>query len=628
MAEETQMDILSVVAAILHMGNISFVEQNNAATISDAAFPCLPLGIDEQKLGQKLTSRVFDSKWEGKSERVDVTLNLEQAQFARDAWFGSNPHYQPFNHGFTIKHYAGNVSYHVENFCEKNRDVLFTDIIEVMQGSTNTFIRSLFPDVLQKGSKTRPTTAGTKIRTQANELVTTLMKCVPHYIRCIKPNETKKPHDWDDQMVKHQVEYLGLKENIKVKRAGFAYRRPYQKFLHRYAILTKETWPAWYGEPTEGINVIMRSVNMDPAQYQIGRSKIFVKDPESLYMLEESRERKFDHYARVIQKAFKKYFSKQRYLKEKMAASDLLVNRKERRRNSLNRNFYGDYIGVEYKPGLTALIPRRDKVEFALTVDKFDRRFKKTKRDLILTKSHLYLIGRMQVKKGPEKGQIKDVIKRKIDLENISQATLSTYQDDLVLIHVRNDYESLLEIRFKTEFLMVLNNKLKERHNRELPLNFINSFDFRVKKTGWGGGGTRRVRFTDGTTDEPLFASSGSTLSVKIAHGLSSTSRAPVEVPFQGPQDRPKTPGLAAVSPRPRASRTTISPPSAQPVTSPGFPRPPVARMPLNPGGGPPAFRLPGMGSPPIQAMQPRLHHLAILVQTISQASGMEARVV
>lgn len=45
-----------------------------------------------------------------------------------------------------------------------------------------------------------------------------------------------------------------------------------------------------------------------------------------------------------------------------MAASDLLVNRKERRRNSLNRNFYGDYIGVEYKPGLTALIPRRDKV--------------------------------------------------------------------------------------------------------------------------------------------------------------------------------------------------------------------------------------------------------------------------
>lgn len=33
--------------------------------------------------------------------------------------------------------------------------------------------------------------------------------------------------------VKHQVEYLGLKENIRVRRAGFAYRRQFAKFLQR-----------------------------------------------------------------------------------------------------------------------------------------------------------------------------------------------------------------------------------------------------------------------------------------------------------------------------------------------------------------------------------------------------------
>ena len=33
---------------------------------------------------------------------------------------------------------------------------------------------------------------------QANDLVNTLMKCTPHYIRCIKPNETKKPRDWEE----------------------------------------------------------------------------------------------------------------------------------------------------------------------------------------------------------------------------------------------------------------------------------------------------------------------------------------------------------------------------------------------------------------------------------------------
>lgn len=54
------------------------------------------------------------------------------------------------------------------------------------------------------------------------------------YSRCIKPNETKKPHDWEVKRVKHQVEYLGLKENIRVRRAGFAYRRPFEKFMKRF----------------------------------------------------------------------------------------------------------------------------------------------------------------------------------------------------------------------------------------------------------------------------------------------------------------------------------------------------------------------------------------------------------
>ncbi|CAL4124191.1 unnamed protein product, partial [Meganyctiphanes norvegica] len=658
--QSTQLDMFRVVAAILHMSNIEFMEQGNAAVISDPQyleFPAYLLGIDAQRLGHKMISRVFDSKWGGQSERVDVTLNLEQAQFARDAWckglytrlfdyivetvnrafntdskeinigildiygfeifgrngfeqfcinyvneklqqifieltlkseqeeyqsegiqwtpinffnnkivcdlieskrppgimcilddtcatmsavsqgadedfrrkmdsqVGSNPHYQPFKDGFMVKHYAGNVSYHIDSFCEKNRDVLFQDIIELMQSSQNTFICSLFPDVIQHGRNTRPTTAGTKIKTQANKLVTTLMKCVPHYIRCIKPNETKKPHDWDDQMVKHQVEYLGLKENIKVKRAGFAYRRPFNKFLQRYAILSNETWPSWHGDAVQGIHVIMNTINMDRSQYQIGKSKVFVKDPESLYMLEECRERRFDHYARVIQQAFKKHFSKRRLLKERTEASELLVNRKERRRNSLNRNFIGDYIGVEYKPALSSLIPRREKVEFALTVDKFDRRFRKAKRDLIVTKSNLYLIGREQVKNGPDKGKWIQVIKRKIELENVTQVTMSPYQDDIVLLHIRNDYESLLDVRLKTELIMVLNRKLKERCHRELPLNFISSFEYRVRKTGWGGGGLRKVSFLEGNTDEAELQNSSSQLTVRIGHGLPSTTR-------------------------------------------------------------------------------------------------------
>lgn len=37
--------------------------------------------------------------------------------------------------------------------------------------------------------------------------------------------------------VLHQINYLGLKENIRVRRAGFAFRRQFQQIIYRLVIL-------------------------------------------------------------------------------------------------------------------------------------------------------------------------------------------------------------------------------------------------------------------------------------------------------------------------------------------------------------------------------------------------------
>uniref|UniRef100_A0A1B6CWE6 Myosin motor domain-containing protein n=1 Tax=Clastoptera arizonana TaxID=38151 RepID=A0A1B6CWE6_9HEMI len=243
---------------------------------------------------------------------------------------GSHPHFSATTEGFMIKHYAGSVTYNVEGFCDRNRDVLFPDLVELMQSSKNVFVRSLFPEELNTGAKTksRPTTAGTKIRTQANKLISKLMLSTPHYIRCIKPNESKRAKDFDYDRVKHQVEYLGLRENIRVRRAGFAYRRTFDKFLKRYAIVTKETWPHWRGSDKEGAEYILCKLGLGSSHYQIGKTKIFVKAPETLFLLEEQRERKFNVYARIIQRAFKKYFAKRQHEKQKEEAIALVYGKK------------------------------------------------------------------------------------------------------------------------------------------------------------------------------------------------------------------------------------------------------------------------------------------------------------
>lgn len=132
------------------------------------------------------------------------------------------------------------------------------------------------------------------------------MQCAPHYVRCIKPNESKRAREWDDLRVKHQVEYLGLRENISVRRAGFAYRRVFKKFLHRYvpsnslihqlpayvnccfflqryAILTRESWPTWRGKEEDGVRHVLYASGLKEGQeFQLGKSKVFIKNPESV----------------------------------------------------------------------------------------------------------------------------------------------------------------------------------------------------------------------------------------------------------------------------------------------------------------------------------------------------------
>lgn len=106
-------------------------------------------------------------------------------------------------------------------------------MIDLANYTSSALISSLFPEAKTAPDKRRPTTAGFKIKESINQLVDTLSRCTPHYIRCIKPNDRKR-NDYDSNLSLHQVKYLGLLENVRVRRAGYAYRQTYEKFFYRY----------------------------------------------------------------------------------------------------------------------------------------------------------------------------------------------------------------------------------------------------------------------------------------------------------------------------------------------------------------------------------------------------------
>lgn len=64
----------------------------------------------------------------------------------------------------------------------------------------------------------------------------------------------------------YQVKYLGLVENLRVRRAGFAYRRPYEAFLNRYKSLCPDTWPQPKGDPKSAVQTLVNhlKVNNNP----------------------------------------------------------------------------------------------------------------------------------------------------------------------------------------------------------------------------------------------------------------------------------------------------------------------------------------------------------------------------
>jgi len=217
---------------------------------------------------------------------------------------------------FCIRHFAGDVVYDTNGFVEKNNDSLFHDLSRVLYSSSNQFLQSMWPEGADKITEVHkvPYTAATNFRRSMDSLVAMLKTKTPFYIRCIKPNKEKIASKWDEELCRHQVAYLGLMENLRVRRAGYCNRQPYEIFLERYKMLSKDTWPNWHRDPKDGARKIIDALNMT-AEVAFGKTKIFIKEPQSLVRLEEEREAALPRIVSKIQARYRGVLGRRRVRK-------------------------------------------------------------------------------------------------------------------------------------------------------------------------------------------------------------------------------------------------------------------------------------------------------------------------
>lgn len=418
----------------------------------------------------------------------------------------TNKHFELRQSKFVIKHYAGDVTYDMNHMTDKNKDQMLKDLLNVLSTSSNQFITSLFPDSsVNQDSKRKPPTAGDRIIRSANDLVTTLAKSSPSYIRTIKPNQNKSPTEYDTKQVLHQIKYLGLKENVRIRRAGFAYRQTFEKFVERFYLLSPRCSYAgdytFQGDIHTAVRYILQDAGIAEREYQMGTTKIFIKTPETLFGLETLRDRYWHNMAARIQRAWRRYVKKrvdsaikiQRFWREKTGGNEfeqlrdvgtnLLGSRKERRRFSISgyRQFRGDYLNCNERGSkgsfITQQIGIKEKVVFSSEAQilhaKFGRSSQRLPRHIFVTSSAVHVVDHLV-----QDRKVSYHIEQSYSIANINFASLTNLQDNWIAISMKNSTtpDPLLNLDFKTELLTHL-----KQLNRQLTVKVQPEIEYQKK---------------------------------------------------------------------------------------------------------------------------------------------------
>jgi len=141
---------------------------------------------------------------------------------------------QRVNNKFSIEHYAGYVEYTAENWLEKNKDQLPAASVELLESSDFELIGQIKKYVRSEGSKITTKSLGKQFSDSLKILRARIDSTMPHYVRCLKPNDDLAPDTFDPKNIVEQLRYCGVLEAVRVSRAGYPTRYPHDVFYSRY----------------------------------------------------------------------------------------------------------------------------------------------------------------------------------------------------------------------------------------------------------------------------------------------------------------------------------------------------------------------------------------------------------
>uniref|UniRef100_A0A8C4L786 Myosin IXB n=1 Tax=Equus asinus asinus TaxID=83772 RepID=A0A8C4L786_EQUAS len=197
----------------------------------------------------------------------------------------------------------------------------FEDIINLLDSKSLKLIISMTlhdrttKSLLHLHKKKKPPSISAQFQTSLSKLLEALGKAEPFFIRCIRSNAEKKELCFDDELVLQQLRYTGMLETVRIRRSGYSAKYTFQDFIEQFQVLLpKNAQPC-----REVISALLEKMNVDKRSYQIGKTKVFLKETER-QALQETLHREVVRKILLLQSWFRMVLERRHFLQMRRAA--------------------------------------------------------------------------------------------------------------------------------------------------------------------------------------------------------------------------------------------------------------------------------------------------------------------
>ncbi|NWI26665.1 MYO9B protein, partial [Sula dactylatra] len=194
--------------------------------------------------------------------------------------------------------------------------------------------------LLHLHKKKKPPSISAQFQTSLNKLLETLGKAEPFFIRCIRSNAEKKEMLFDESLVLQQLRYTGMLETVRIRRSGYSAKYTFQEFIDQFQVLLPKNAKAF----KEDICVYLKKLKLDENYYQIGMTKVFMKEAGQ-QILKDTLHKEVIRKIILLQSWLRMVLERRRFLRTRQAAIVLQACWRSRCvRMALQRNNAATYI--------------------------------------------------------------------------------------------------------------------------------------------------------------------------------------------------------------------------------------------------------------------------------------------